>query len=365
MNSQFIVLDLGLYQMKIGFSGDEAPRYNNISCVGYPKNEAITSSQENRQVLVGENALKIKNFLTLKESINNDFSINFRTVEKILHELFYAQMKINIVDFPLFATMNSFFTYEDKKQLIEILFEHFNVPSVFLTSSGVTGIYAEGRTNGIILDSGHSGSSVIQVFEGLQIDNELVSNRKGGMNTRNQIKGVTDKIIQERCLDKENGKSDYFDLYGFKLDFTFYDELKNRCFNKDKFEIALPDGSNLDLLKSDFKCINDSNVENCGNLMMKLFDTTSNDYIGDLKENVFVQGGNTLFPHFESDLSNYLGSKKVKGVNIVQRNNDEKMFSNWIGASIYASLETTNDILVTRNDFNEQGADYVIKKNLL
>ena len=365
MNSQLLVLDLGLFQMKIGFSGDEAPRYTNMSCVGYPKNEAITSSQENRQVLVGENALKVKNFLNLKESINTDYSIDFSTVEKVLHELFYAQMKVNILDFPVFVSMNSFFTYEDKHKLIEVFFEHFNLPSLFFTFSGVTGIYSEGRTNGIIIDSGHSGSSIIQVFEGLQVDNELICNRKGGIETRKGIKGITDRIIQERCLKKENTKSHHFDLYGFKLDFTFYDELKKTCFSEEEIDVTLPDGSVVKFTKDDFASLNKENVSNCGDLLLKLFETSKNDYMGDLKEHVYVQGGNTLFPGYEESLSAYLIEKKADGVNIIPRNNDEKMFSSWIGSSIYASLETTKDILVSKSDFNDQGADYIIKKNLL
>lgn len=44
--------------MKIGFCGDEAPRYLERSLIGYSKNLAITSSGENREILVGEKVLE-------------------------------------------------------------------------------------------------------------------------------------------------------------------------------------------------------------------------------------------------------------------------------------------------------------------
>ena len=45
-----MVLDSGFWEMKIGFAGDEAPRYTERSLVGYSKNKAITSSGENRDI---------------------------------------------------------------------------------------------------------------------------------------------------------------------------------------------------------------------------------------------------------------------------------------------------------------------------
>lgn len=38
MNQETIVLDLGLWEMKVGFNGDEGPRYAQRSLVGHSKN---------------------------------------------------------------------------------------------------------------------------------------------------------------------------------------------------------------------------------------------------------------------------------------------------------------------------------------
>ena len=46
-SSKVVVIDSGLWEMKIGFAGDEAPRYIDRSVIGYSKNEAITSSNSN------------------------------------------------------------------------------------------------------------------------------------------------------------------------------------------------------------------------------------------------------------------------------------------------------------------------------
>jgi len=48
--------------------------------------------------------------------------------------------------------MSQFFSEKDKIKLAESLFENFNVPSIYWTTSNVTGIYSEGKTTGMVLD---------------------------------------------------------------------------------------------------------------------------------------------------------------------------------------------------------------------
>ena len=57
MNQDTLVLDIGLWEMKIGFNGDEGPRHTQRSLVGHSKNFAITTGITKRDYLVGSEAL--------------------------------------------------------------------------------------------------------------------------------------------------------------------------------------------------------------------------------------------------------------------------------------------------------------------
>lgn len=55
----------------MGFSGDECPWYIDRSLIGYSKNKAITSSGENREILVGEGTIEKSNFLEVCDCFDN------------------------------------------------------------------------------------------------------------------------------------------------------------------------------------------------------------------------------------------------------------------------------------------------------
>lgn len=51
--------------MKIGFAGDEAPRYEDRNLIGYSKNNNINSSEEDREYYIGNDALINKKLLNI------------------------------------------------------------------------------------------------------------------------------------------------------------------------------------------------------------------------------------------------------------------------------------------------------------
>ncbi len=82
-NSKVVVLDSGLWEMKIGFAGDEAPRYTNRSVVGYSKNTAITASGQNRELFIGKNALEHKDLLHIEGPLVKESDFKANHIEKI------------------------------------------------------------------------------------------------------------------------------------------------------------------------------------------------------------------------------------------------------------------------------------------
>lgn len=51
----------------------------------------------------------------------------------------------------------------DREYLTQMLFETFNVKGCYLLDSSVASLYAAGKTDGIVVDVGHTGTNVVQV----------------------------------------------------------------------------------------------------------------------------------------------------------------------------------------------------------
>ena len=100
--------------------------------------------------------------------------------------------------------------------MAETLFEDFNVPAIYWNTSNVSGIYAEGKTTGMVLDSGFSGVYCLNVFGGYPIEDNIASSFKGGNYLNQRLKEQILGIVNHREKG-EIKKQDYYGLYGYSF----------------------------------------------------------------------------------------------------------------------------------------------------
>jgi actin-related protein len=101
-------------------------------------------------------------------------------LERIWNSIFYESIQIDPTNMPLFTINSGFLDSDFKLDLSEIIFETFNFPKMYSCISNVTGIFAEGRSTGISLDSGYLGTTCMRIFEGYPEQKELEINLFGG-----------------------------------------------------------------------------------------------------------------------------------------------------------------------------------------
>jgi actin-related protein len=61
----------------------------------------------------------------------------------------------------------------DKEKTTEVMFETFNVPSLYISISAVLALYSSGRTTGIVVDSGAGVTNTVPIYEGYALPHAI------------------------------------------------------------------------------------------------------------------------------------------------------------------------------------------------
>ena len=366
-NKNTLVLDSGLWEMKIGFAGDEAPRHLQKSIVGCPKNPAITVSSGHTDIFIGNDVYPHKEVLDLKSPVFENYEFDWSVIDKIWHNLFYNEVKSKLDDFALFVICSSQFDSKRKMKATEILFENFDFPSLYFQISNVTGLYSMGRTTGLVVDSGFSRTSGISIFEGYPVEEKKFESEWGGYSLNSSFKELIQKSIGEQKSGFKN-QSDFFKFYGYNFNDLFYEEARFKGYAgmaKGQLDLTLPDGNLVSVSQYRMNEFVSESVTQLSELIYQSTLLCEEKFKPELLQNFCLIGGNALIPGIESQTLTELVKKGIKEIMIGNRTDEEKRFASWIGGSLFASLDCFSSLLIKRTEFEEFGADVLIKRNLL
>ena len=82
--------------------------------------------------------------------------------------------------------------------MAELLFENFNILGVYWSLSNVTGIFAEGKTSGLVIDSGFTGTYALNIFEGYPVEDNLSKSNLGGNYLNESLEKQVSEIINKK-----------------------------------------------------------------------------------------------------------------------------------------------------------------------
>ena len=68
---------------------------------------------------------------------------------------------------------------DKREQLCEIMFEKYNVPAFFLVKNAVLAAFANGRSTGLVVDSGATHTSAVPVHDGYVLQHAIVKSPLG------------------------------------------------------------------------------------------------------------------------------------------------------------------------------------------
>ena len=91
----------------------------------------------------------------------------------------------------------------NREKMTEIMFETFNVPSLYIACQAVLSLYSTGRTTGLVLDSGDGVTSTVPIYEGYALPHAIERNNFAGREVTQYLHKLLDEVGMKFSISGE------------------------------------------------------------------------------------------------------------------------------------------------------------------
>eukprot|EP00933_Yihiella_yeosuensis_P024122 TRINITY_DN18700_c1_g2_i1.p1 TRINITY_DN18700_c1_g2~~TRINITY_DN18700_c1_g2_i1.p1 ORF type:complete len:379 (-),score=62.01 TRINITY_DN18700_c1_g2_i1:124-1260(-) len=366
-----IVLDVGSGNCKAGFAGEEMPQAIFPSIIGRPKQASVMAGAQDNAFLIGEEAQAKRGILTIVYPVEHGIVQDWDDMEKIWHHTFYNHLRVHPQEHPVMLTEAALNPKANRERMVQIMFETFYVPAVYISTQAVLSLYASGRTTGTVCDIGDGVTHVVPIYEGFAMPHaiqrmniagrdlteyfmRILAERGNNMNTSAEREIVRD--MKEKCCYVAED----------------FDEEMTKASQSIACEITyeLPDGQVFTLGSERFRCaevlFNPGLLgkEHVGvhQIVWKAIWTCDIDLRSSLLANIVISGGTSMLAGFGKRLQKEVTELAPPTQRIRVLTPEDRAFSVFIGGSMLADLDTFTEMCVSRAEYSEHGPKIIHKK---
>ncbi len=348
-----IVLDIGTQSTRIGFSGEDAPRLVAPTVISKTANGTECFQK----------AYKSRATQSIQHPLDRGLVADWEGMEAMMAHI-HDQLNLGGDPAPLMLSEAALAPKEQREQMVQMLFETFEVKSLYFSSAPVLSLYASGRTTGLVVEMGHGTCHTVPVFEGFGLFHSILQMDYGGMDLTNWI-------------GDHDSKAGYHFPSPYNVDIWAYLKEMHCPVVADRGAFAaatteskrhdvvyhtLPDGTEVSLgIERYYVCesfFDPSLVGKSGGglhqLAVESVRKCDSDISPQLFSNVVLSGGGSLFnglpDRLNKELHDLIPQEKVRVYASTERQS-----AAWVGGSILASLPTIQDMWVTKAEYDEAG----------
>ena len=361
-----VIIDNGSKFCKVGFAGEENPKTAFPSVTGRPKPTGIICGYPIKEYYVGNEVLKIENRsnITLRYPIENGMITDWDEMERIWFNCYYNELRIPPEEQPCLLTEAPLTPKFSREKMIQIMFETFTVPNVYVGNQAVLSLYASGRTTGLVIESGHDISHAVPVYEGYALYNAIEKIYFAGRDiTEYFVKLLGEAGIDLRSDSHKELSRDMKEKTCFvALDFEQAQKEAEQI-PKDGIIYKLPDGKTIAIGSQSFRApeilfnpiMVGEELPGIHKLAYKAILKCDTDLRRDLYANVCLGGGTTTLEGFPERLNKELYSLAPPAMKVKIVAPDERKYSAWVGGSIFAASSTFGSMSISIAEYDEIG----------
>ena len=374
-----IVCDNGTGFLKMGFGGDDYPRFTIPSIVGRPmlRSGQSVGDIQLKDVMFGEEANPHRALLEITYPIEEGRVNNWKDFEALWKYTFHDKMGLpkDLSNKGILVTEAALNPAQNREKMVELIFEKFGFGGCMFESQALLSLMAEGNNTGLVFDSGDGVSHVIPVTDGYIQTHAVQRLNLAGRHVTNYL--VRLLMLRGYAF---NSSADFETVRDIKeqMCFVSYDSKKDRKLADETTyydkEYTLPDKSVIKIGRERFEaaeCLFNpllANVDDRGIAEM-IYDSLKKveiDLFVPLVKNIVLTGGTTMFPGLSSrvdrELRTIFTNERYKGdasrvnkTGLTVHDPPRRKHSVFIGASFLAS-RSPSDSWCSKAEYDEKGA---------
>lgn len=373
--SESIVIDNGSGVIKAGFSGENQPSVKFPSIVGFPRSQKQMIGTESKDEYVGDEAQKMRGVLNLKYPIESGIVNNWDLMEKVWSYCFTNELRVDPSEHKVMLTEAPNNPKANREKMTQIMFESFQVQGLYVAIQAVMSLYSNGRTTGLVVDSGDGVTHTVPVFEGFSIPHAVLKNFIAG-------RAITEHLLNLLTADgiqEQGGKSAWSQIVRDIKEKTCFVSLDTEADRKKASESSehqkiyeLPDGSTVTVNSPRFmgpEAIFEPGLIKEGDethgmhkLAYHSIQECDVDIRSELYANVILSGGSTLYEGLPDRLHKELDNLAPQTGMVKVIATPDRYYSVWTGGSTLSSLQTFESQWITKEEYEENGAEIVHRK---
>jgi len=448
-----LVIDVGTTYTKAGYAGEDLPKVVIPTAVGVlQSNQTSEIAKSNNESESGKNGMEIENSENLSsgkaevksggdekrssasggktkkfyigaqaityrrddmeicQPLKNGIVKDWEAVEQVWNHAFSEHLRVDLKEFPVLVAEPTFNPPENRKKLMELLFEKHNSPATFLVKDSVLAAFAVGKHVALVVDIGGGVTSTVPVHDGYVLNKGVRKTRMAGemvdfaldqllFKKKDNSRELIPPYLLKKRFDKGNLKTTRCTFLNTTPSYHRYMSLEvirdiKECicrvadskFDPKDFEniprtsYELPDGKLLEIGSERYEAteilfnpgsfninqdIGGYKFNGIPNMVIESINTCEPDIRRDLYSSIVLTGGTSILPglpeRLNRDLEQAIPSAfKVKTVPTSTKT--EKCYGVWIGGSILASLGTFHQMWLSKQEYEEHGVNLLRRK---
>lgn len=373
--SQAIVIDNGSGVIKAGMAGDNMPSVKFPSIVGRPRSDKQMIGVETKGEYIGDEAQKMRGVLNLNYPIESGIVTNWDDMEKVWSYCFTNELRVDPSEHKVMLTEAPRNPKVNREKMTTLMFETFCVQGLYVQIQAVLSLYSNGRTTGCVVDSGDGVTHTVPVYEGYSIPHAVHKNLIAG-------RAITDhmcNLLQADGITTQGGQSAWKQIVKkMKEDLCYVtldlEEEKQKAASSTAIQktFELPDGATVNVNAPRFMApealfnpglIKEGDeTKGMHELCFQSITDCDLDVRKDLYENIILSGGSTMYEGLPDRIEKEVDALcPQKGVVKVIATKD-RYYSVWTGGSTLSSLSTFESQWITKEEYEENGAEIVHRK---